>query len=205
MEVAEDTGLIIPMGRWMLDEVCRTAVGLQQAMPNGCDLELSVNLSVRQLDHPAFAGDLEDALTNAGLAPHLLELEITESALMNDVATSAALLTQLKNLGTRIAVDDFGTGYSSLQYLQRLPVDVLKVDQVFVAGIEDQAGDHAIVHAVVQLAEALQLTSVAEGVETEGQLGILREMGCAQAQGYHFARPMSAESLAEMVATVPRW
>ncbi|MFV2039077.1 MAG: putative bifunctional diguanylate cyclase/phosphodiesterase [Acidimicrobiales bacterium] len=204
MDVAEDTGLIIPMGRWILQQVCGSAVELQRVNPIG-DFELSINLSVRQLADAAFASHVEAALANSGIDPRLIELEITESALMDDVGASAELLTRLKALGTRIAVDDFGTGYSSLQYLQRLPVDVLKVDQTFVAGIEQNEGDRAIVTAVIHLAKALRLTSVAEGVETAGQLACLRDLGCDQAQGYHFAAPVTVEALAELVATEPRW
>jgi diguanylate cyclase (GGDEF)-like protein/PAS domain S-box-containing protein len=205
MDIAEDTGLIIPMGRWILQEVCEAAVELQPAMPNGAPLELSVNMSVRQLDHPSCAGDVEEAIDSSGVDPGLIELEVTESALMEDVEASAALLNQLKALGVRIAVDDFGTGYSSLRYLQRLPVDVLKVDQTFVAGLDDQEGDRVIVEAVVQLAQALRLTSVAEGVETPHQLEQLRAMGCVQAQGFHIARPMPIDELRDLIRTSPTW
>lgn len=205
MDIAEDAGLIIPMGRWILREVCEAAVDLQAAMPDGAPLALSVNMSVRQLDHPTCAGDVEDAIDGSGLDPGLIELEVTESALMKGVEVSAALLTQLKALGVSIAVDDFGTGYSSLRYLQRLPVDVLKVDQTLVAGLDDQEGDRAIVEAVIQLAQALGLTSVAEGVETPRQLEQLRSMGCVQAQGFHIARPMPIDELRDLIGTTPTW
>ena len=202
MDVAEDTGLVIPMGQWVLEEVCRAARDLQAITP---DFQLSLNVSVRQIDHPSFADDVENAVATAGLDPSTIELEITESALMEDVETSAALLTRLKQLGTTIAVDDFGTGYSSLQYLQRLPVDVLKVDRSFVSGLDQSDGDLAIVRAVVQLADALGLTSVAEGVESAGQLEQLRALGCRQAQGYLFARPVELPILQEMLRSRPRW
>ena len=205
MDIAEDTGLIIPMGRWILQQVCEAAVELQAAMPNGAPLELSVNMSVRQLDHPSCAGDVEDAIDSSGVDPGLIELEVTESALMEDAEASAALLNQLKTLGVRIAVDDFGTGYSSLRYLQRLPVDVLRVDQTFVAGLDDQEGDRVIVEAIVQLAQALGLTSVAEGVETPHQLEQLRAMGCVQAQGFHIARPRPIDELRDLIRTSPTW
>ncbi len=205
LDIAEDTGLIIPMGRRLLDEVCRDASALRHAGPDGGPLVLSVNLSVRQLDHPSLVDEVADAVVDAGIDPELIELEITESALMEDVAASAEILARLKTLGTTIAVDDFGTGYSSLHYLQRLPVDVLKVDRSFVAGLEASSGDRAIVSAVIQLAEALRLISVAEGVETAGQLDALRQLGCAQAQGYHIARPMELADLQELVAAEPRW
>ncbi len=202
MDVAEDTGLIIPIGHWVLEEVCRTAAELQAVSPG---FQVSLNISVRQIDHPGFAGHVEDAVTAAGVDPSTVELEITESALMEDVETSAALLTTLKELGTTIAVDDFGTGYSSLQYLQRLPVDVLKVDRSFVSGLDQNDGDLAIVRAVVQLAEALGLTSVAEGVENAEQLAQLRRLGCRQAQGFLFARPVELPILQEMLRSRPSW
>ena len=202
MNIAEDTGLIIPIGRWILHEVCRRAAELQQTWPG---FQVSLNVSVRQIDHPTFAGDVEDAVAGAGIDPSAIELEITESALMDDVETSAALLARLKQLGTPIAVDDFGTGYSSLQYLQQLPVDVLKVDRSFVAGLGTSDSDRAIVRAVVQLAEALGLTSVAEGVETAEQLAALRDLDCVQAQGFHFARPVELPILQEMLHAQPRW
>lgn len=202
MDVAEDTGLIIPIGTWILGEVCRAATELQAISPG---FQVSLNVSVRQIDHPSFADDVEAAVNQTGVDPATIELEITESALMNDVESSAALLTQLKELGTPIAVDDFGTGYSSLQYLQQLPVDVLKVDRSFVSGLGDSDGDLAIVRAVVQLAESLGLTSVAEGVENAGQLDQLRGLGCRQAQGFLFARPVELPILQEMLRSRPRW
>ena len=164
-----------------------------------------MNVSVRQIDHPSFASDVESSVAAAGIDPSAIELEITESALMDDVENSAELLARLKALGTPIAVDDFGTGYSSLQYLQQLPVDVLKVDRSFVAGLGTSDSDRAIVRAVVQLADALGLTSVAEGVETEHQLAELRDLGCRQAQGFHFARPVELPILQEMLHAQPRW
>lgn len=204
MDVAEDTGLIIPIGRWVLHAACEAAAEFQQLRP-GHGFDVSINLSVRQLASAGFADDVEAALKSSGIDPAFIELEITESALMDDVDASAEILEQLSALGTRIAVDDFGTGYSSLQYLQRLPVDVLKVDQSFVAGLGQNEGDQAIVAAVVQLAKALRLTSVAEGVETAAQLACLRTIGCDHAQGYYMARPMTAEALAELMATQPSW
>lgn len=202
MDIAEDTGLIIPIGRWILGEVCRRAAELQQVVPG---FQVSMNVSVRQIDHPSFAADVESAVAAAGIDPSVIELELTESALMDDVENSAALLARLKDLGTPIAVDDFGTGYSSLQYLQQLPVDVLKVDRSFVAGLGTSDSDRAIVRAVVQLADALGLTSVAEGVETEQQLAELRDLGCRQAQGFHFARAVELPILQEMLHAQPRW
>ena len=135
----------------------------------------------------------------------MIELEITESALMSDVEASAAVLNLLKGLGTRVAVDDFGTGYSSLQYLQSLPVDVLKIDRTFVAGLGENQSSTAITSAVIRLSSALGLVSVAEGVETEDQLARLRALGCTQAQGYHIARPMPLDDLIDLIRGDPTW
>jgi len=203
MDIAEDTGLIIPMGAWVMRQACLAAVELREIA--AAPLEVSINLSVRQLDHPSLPGDLEDALRDSGVDPELIELEITESALMSDVDASAAVLTLLKGLGTRVAVDDFGTGYSSLQYLQALPVDVLKVDRTFVSGLGENHGSSVITSAVIRLSSALGLISVAEGVETADQLERLRRLGCTQAQGYHIARPMPLDDLIALVATDPTW
>ncbi len=195
IEIAEDTGLILPMGRWMLREVANEISRLQKA---GHRLEISLNLSARQLDQHTFPAEVADVLRETGMDPQLIEFEITESALMHDVETSAHLLSQLKALGVGIAVDDFGTGYSSLQYLQRLPVDVLKVDRAFVSSLETSSGDRAIVEAVIQLAQALKLRSVAEGVETAEQQALVTELGCDLAQGYYIARPMPIEDFEAM-------
>jgi EAL domain-containing protein (putative c-di-GMP-specific phosphodiesterase class I) len=203
MDIAEDTGLIIPMGVFVMREACAAAVELREA--TGIDIEVSINLSVRQLDHPSLPGDLEDALRDSGVDPAMIELEITESALMSDVDASAAVLNVLKALGTRVAVDDFGTGYSSLQYLQSLPVDVLKVDRTFVSGLGENHGSTVITSAVIRLSSALGLVSVAEGVETPDQLARLRALGCNQAQGFHIARPMPIADLIELIQGDPTW
>jgi len=197
IEIAEDTGLILPMGRWMLREVANEISRLQEA---GYRLEISLNLSARQLDQNTFPAEVADVLAETGIDTQLIEFEITESALMRDVEASAQLLTQLKALGVGIAVDDFGTGYSSLQYLQKLPVDVLKVDRAFVSSLDSSGGDRAIVEAVIQLAQALKLRSVAEGVETAEQQALVTELGCDLAQGYHIARPMPIEEFMSMIS-----
>ena len=205
LDVAEDTGLIIPIGRWVLEQACQTLLRIQRAVGGDEPFELSVNLSVRQLSHPALVDELAQVVEESGVDPHQIELEVTESAIMDDVQASTELLDRLKRLGTRIAVDDFGTGYSSLQYLQKLPVDVLKIDRSFVAGIGGQTGDQAIVTAVIELAHALHLRSVAEGVETAEQLAELRALGCEHAQGYFISRPIPEAELIDLVIAQPRW
>ncbi|PLS87591.1 MAG: GGDEF domain-containing protein [Actinobacteria bacterium] len=191
--VAEETGMIIPIGRWVLEEACRQAKKWCEGRPNGPPLAMSVNLSARQFAHPDLARDVARALGESGLDPGCLVLEITESAVMEDARSTIDTLEELESLGVGLAIDDFGTGYSSLSYLRRFPVDYLKIDRSFVDGIEEDSGDAVLVSGIVDLAHALGLSVVAEGVETEGQLGLLRGMGCDLAQGYHFSRPMPGE------------
>jgi diguanylate cyclase (GGDEF)-like protein/PAS domain S-box-containing protein len=193
--VAEETGLILPLGQWVLLEACRQARRWQKQDPSGRTLVMSVNLSARQLQQPDLAGQVRRALRQTGLSPSALELEITESVLMQDVELALATLAALKTLGVRLAIDDFGTGYSSLSYLQRFPVDTLKVDRSFVSGLEHDSGSAAIVQAVTALAQALGLSVTAEGIETAAQLARLRALGCSHGQGYYFARPQCAEGL----------
>lgn len=205
MDVAEDTGLIIPMGRWILEQSCLTLAQWQAEVPHAKDLEMSVNLSVRQIEQPAFISDVRTIIEETGVNPASIEFEITESMLMENLDATIDLLRRLKAIGTRIAVDDFGTGYSSLRYLQQFPVDVLKIDQSFVAGLADRTGERAIVTAVVRLAHALKLTPVAEGVENSAQLNVLRGLGCEYAQGYYIAKPMKANAMLELLNENPTW
>ena len=190
--VAEESGLIIPIGSWVLDEACEQVRRWVEAgwTANGASVE--VNLSARQIDHPDVVATVEMALRRSGIAPERLTLEITESALMDDARWTLRVLRALKDLGVTLAIDDFGTGYSSLGYLQRFPLDVLKIDKSFVAGLGAEAGGSEIVGAVVGLAHALGLEVVAEGVETEGQLQELHRLGCDFAQGFLFSRPVHA-------------
>ena len=198
--LAEETGLIVPLGRWVLAEACRQGRAWQDRFPT--PPTVSVNLSPRQFQQPGLVEEVAAALRSTGLAPDRLQLEITEGAVMADADGAVATLRQLRGLGVRLAIDDFGTGYSSLGYLQRFPIDLLKVDRRFVAGLGRDAGDTAIVEAVVGLAHALRLRVVAEGVETVEQAGRLRELGCELGQGYHFGRPAAAEAMAALMAKV---
>ncbi|KAA0232783.1 MAG: hypothetical protein JJLCMIEE_03594 [Acidimicrobiales bacterium] len=203
--VAEETGLIVPMGRWVVHDACRQAAEWRAAGIGTPDLELSVNLSGRQLSHRNLVEDIGMALDETGLAAERLTLEITESVLLDDVKTSLHTLERLRALGVQIAIDDFGTGYSSLTYLRRFPVDTVKIDRSFVHGIRDDKSNAAIVKAVIGLAHALGLRSVAEGVEAPADLERLRLLGCDCAQGFLMARPESAEDTRELLATHPRW
>ena len=191
--VAEETGLIIELGATVLREACRQVATWHREGPALDRLSLSVNLSARELLNPGLVDQVRDAVTSAGLEPSHLCLEITESVLLDDTDSCARSLRALSALGIRIAVDDFGTGYSSLTYLKRLAVDILKIDQSFVAGLGAGAStqDRAIVAGVVDLANGFGLTTVAEGVETAEQLAQLNALGCGMAQGCWFCRPMS--------------
>jgi diguanylate cyclase (GGDEF)-like protein/PAS domain S-box-containing protein len=191
--IAEETGLILPIGRWVLETACRQASVWRADAEIGLDLVMAVNLSPRQFRHPRLVADVGQVLTESGLDASGLEVEITEGTAMGDADATVKTLEHLKAIGIRLAIDDFGTGYSSLGYLKRFPIDVLKVDRSFVAGLPANRGDAAIVRAVVGLTRALGLKAVAEGVETKDQLDELRGLGCDQGQGYLFGRPTATE------------
>jgi EAL domain-containing protein (putative c-di-GMP-specific phosphodiesterase class I) len=193
--VAEETGLIVPIGQWVLEEACRQVRTWQAWRGTDRPLVLSVNLSARQFQHPDLVADIERALRVTGLDPCTLKLEVTESVVMQDAAAATTTLQQLKVLGIQLAIDDFGTGYSSLAYLKRFPVDTLKIDRSFVDGLGSDGQDTAIVQSVVALAKTLQLDVTGEGVETPTQAAHLRALGCDRAQGYLFARPLPAGAM----------
>ncbi|AWG45824.1 hypothetical protein AM586_15205 [Massilia sp. WG5] len=194
--LAEETGLILPIGDWVLSEACCQQ---RQWRDEGLPLvPVSVNLSAHQFNDRIVA-TVARVLDECGIEPQLLELELTESASMADANKSCALLAQLKNMGIRLSIDDFGTGFSNLNYLKRFPVDKLKLDQSFVADILNGGDDVAISQAVIAMAHGLRLTVVAEGVETAGQLAVLAEHGCDMMQGYYFSRPLAAEDFGRML------
>ena len=201
--LAEETGLIIPLGRWVLEEACARVRRWQEIYPSAPTLVADVNLSAKQFRQPDLAEDVSNILKETGLDPACLELEITEGVLMDDAPATGAVLAELKALGVRVAVDDFGTGYSSLSYLKRFSVDTLKIDRAFVGGLGTDPEDAALVSGMIGLAQALGLDVVAEGVETERQVAILKEMGCGMAQGYHFSRPLSDEAATVLLADWP--
>lgn len=186
LAIAEETGLIVPIGEWVLGEACRRAKEWQGRCPQDPPLAVSVNLSAKQFRREDLAEYVGAVLGECGLDPRALTLEITESTAMEDAGETAEALRKLKAMGVRIEVDDFGTGYSSLSYLRLFPVDYLKVDRSFVFGLGRNPNDEGIVRAVVSLAHTLGLEVVAEGVESGEQLGLLREMGCEMAQGNYF-------------------
>jgi EAL domain-containing protein (putative c-di-GMP-specific phosphodiesterase class I) len=200
--LAEETGLIIDLGRWVLQEGCDQAAKLQAVNPTTPPLSLAVNLSVKQLQHPAIVEDVRAALERSGLDPATLTLEITESVMIADAELATRRLMELKALGVRLAMDDFGTGYSSLSYLSRFPVDILKMDRSFLSpDASPQAAGLAA--AIVSLGETLNMTVVAEGIELTGQMTTLRDLGCALGQGYYFARPMNLETTLSWLETGP--
>ncbi|MFO1146078.1 MAG: GGDEF domain-containing phosphodiesterase, partial [Rhodospirillales bacterium] len=195
--VAEENGLIIPIGDWVLQEACRQAAAWRAAgLP---ELVVSINLSTVQFRHWLLADRLRQVLASTGIDPACIELELTESVLMEDTKLSASLLSQIKDLGIRVALDDFGTGYSSFAYLKRFALDTLKIDTSFVSDLARDPGDAAIVSAMIALGQQLGLQVVAEGVEYANQLQFLRSRGCDEAQGYLFSPPLEASRFEEWV------
>ncbi|HEU4628990.1 MAG TPA: EAL domain-containing protein [Gemmatimonadaceae bacterium] len=190
---AEQAGIIVPLGRWVLREACRQAAEWQRP---GAPVGITVNVSARQLQEPTLLDDVHAALTDAGLPAACLSLEITESVLMEHTDATLATLHALKALGVRLALDDFGTGYSSLSCLDRFPIDTLKIDRAFVDAVGDDQADPVLARIVLSLGETLGLTTVAEGIEHARQVAGLRALGCELGQGYHFAHPLSAEEFA---------
>jgi EAL domain-containing protein (putative c-di-GMP-specific phosphodiesterase class I) len=198
--LAEESGLIVPIGRWVLREACAQGAAWHRRRPH---LRVGVNVSGRQLVEPSLVADLEAALRDTGIRAERLVLELTETVLMRDVDETAARLHEIQQLGPEIAVDDFGTGYSSLQYLLRFPIDTLKIARTFVDGL-DGGGDRAVLgRAIVDLARSLGLRTIGEGVERPEQLACLASLGCDLAQGFLLGRPMPAEQLTALLDAPP--
>jgi diguanylate cyclase (GGDEF)-like protein len=196
MTVAEETGLIVPLGRWLFAEAC------QQTLAWGDGLSLYVNFSARQLGQADVVAEVAEVMDEIGIEPHLVRVEVTEHALLDDEDRAAEQIAALKDLGLKIVIDDFGTGYASLSYLRRFPVDLLKVDRSFVSGVTRGGDDAAIVRGVIDMAHRLGLEAVAEGVESPQQVDALRALGCERAQGFHLGRPAPAATQTAFLATV---
>jgi diguanylate cyclase (GGDEF)-like protein len=196
--VAEQSGLIVPIGRWVLDEACRQASVWHR---QGHAIGMSVNVSARQLDDDALIGDVRRALCESELEPASLTLEVTETALMRDADATAERLHLLKELGVRIAIDDFGTGYSSLAYLRQFPADALKIDRSFIDGIATSKASAALIHTLVQLGKALDIETLAEGIEDQAQLETLQRENCDLGQGFLFSRPLDVEAIERFLAS----
>ena len=196
--IAEESGLIVPIGAWVLKEAVATARRWNSDARR--DLSVAVNLSARQFRDPGLVAMVRDTLSESGLEPRLLNLEITESTVMHSAEDSIAALHALREIGVSLSVDDFGTGYSSLSYLKRLPLNHLKVDRSFVNDIPGDRDNVAITRAVIELAHSLELEVVAEGVETHEQRKHLLAQGCDYAQGYLFSKPVEADAFGELIA-----
>ena len=195
--VLEDTGLIVPVGRWVVQEACRQAATWRS---HGHPLNMSVNVSMRQLESDELVTDVADALSASGLDPSSLTIEVTESTLIRDADATVARLRRLKDLGTLIAIDDFGTGYSSMAYLRQFPVDILKIDRSFVAEVDGSTDSAALIHTLVELGRTLGLVTLAEGIEDDVQLDWLRYEHCDVGQGFIFSRPVAPEEIEALLA-----
>ena len=204
LSVAEESGMIVPLGLWVLREACLQMRAWQDDLATGPSPVMSVNLSRRQLAQPDLVEQVDRTLRETGLDPRCLRLEVTESVAMGDAEAAIAVLGRLKGLGIRLSLDGFGTGYSSLEYLHRFPLDALKVDRSFIARIDGEGGDSGIVRAIVALAHSMAMEVVAEGVETAGQVGLLRRLGCEYGQGYYFSRPIDREEAGALLRTGPQ-
>ncbi|MBI1772670.1 MAG: EAL domain-containing protein, partial [Burkholderiales bacterium] len=192
--LAEETGLILPLGEWVLAEACRQQVSWKKS--GMADLKIAINMSPRQFRQEDLSDRVAAIFTEAGADPSNVTLELTESMVMQDVNSTLVALRALKKLGVSISLDDFGTGYSSLSYLRRFPIDELKIDKSFINDIHENPDDAAIASAIIAMALSLSLSVVAEGVEKKEQAELLRKMGCSQVQGYYFGRPMDASGFA---------
>jgi len=203
--IAESSGMVMPIGLWALEQACLQLKQWHRDYPRQAPITLGVNVSMRQLVHSSFIGEVAQILLRTGVAPQYIELELTESSAMANPQQTIENLTKLKSLGLRVALDDFGTGYSSLAYLQRLPIDVLKIDRAFARGLGRDANDAGIVQLILTLAQLLDLDTIAEGVETAEQVAVLRRLGCHMGQGYFFSAGIPAEQAERLLASGSRY
>ncbi|NEQ33883.1 MAG: EAL domain-containing protein, partial [Leptolyngbya sp. SIO4C5] len=207
IKIAEETGLILPIGEWIIFEACRQLYEWQQVMPQAEALTMNVNLSSKQFNSPHLAKQIERALHQTCLKPERLKLEITEGVLMENTQLSKSTLFQLRDLGLQICIDDFGTGYSSLSYLHRFPINALKVDRSFIGVMDtnDENSGIVITQTITTLAHHLGVDVVAEGIETAKQLDLARTFRCQYGQGYFFSKPVDQQQAQALIARNPRW
>lgn len=199
MPIAEQCGLIVQIGRWVLREACQQARAWQNAgLP---PVKIAVNVSATEFRNKNFIQGIRSILAETGLEPRYLEFELTEGVLMQDVASTASVLQELKEMGVCLAVDDFGTGFSSLSYLRQFPIDVLKIDRSFIRQMNANPEDSVIVSAIIQMAKSLKHGVVAEGIETPGQKAQLQALCCEEGQGYLFSRPLAAAEFSQLLET----
>ncbi|MBE9032885.1 EAL domain-containing protein [filamentous cyanobacterium LEGE 11480] len=203
--LAEETGLIQPLGEWIFQQACHQAAQWQQQFPNYAALQMSINLSSSQFGQSNLIPILEQALKQAGLNGEAIKIEITESMVMGDVEAAIDLMLQIKSLGMKLSIDDFGTGYSSLSYLHRFPLDTLKVDRSFVSRMDESHEDSAIVQTIIALGQNMGMNIVAEGIEQDSQVQMLKALNCEYGQGYLFAKPLSSEAATDLLNQHPQW
>jgi diguanylate cyclase (GGDEF)-like protein/PAS domain S-box-containing protein len=201
--LAEDTGLIVPLGRWVMREACQQLRAWQLRLPSRSTLSMSINLSVRQLMHEQIIRDVREAVDDAGLDPSTVTMEITETTLMHDTEMTRERLAELREIGVSLAVDDFGTGYSSLQYVQRFPIDIIKIDRSFVTGLGTNPGDGAVVQSMIELSQRLGVHTVAEGIDRPEQVTLLQSLGADLGQGYLFSKPVEAVKISALLDSSP--
>jgi EAL domain-containing protein (putative c-di-GMP-specific phosphodiesterase class I) len=195
ISVAEETGLIVPIGKWILEQACRQTKNWQDRLPEGETFCVSVNLSAKQLMHPSLVSQVEDVLRKTRLRSSSLKLEVTESTVIERSEKALSVLQELSALGIGLSTDDFGTGYSSLSYLHQFPFDRLKIDRSFIEKMEHDDKSQAIVRTILLLGRNLEMEVVAEGIETAAQLEALHKLGCTHGQGFYFSRPIAAEQV----------
>ncbi|MFN9262162.1 MAG: putative bifunctional diguanylate cyclase/phosphodiesterase, partial [Acidobacteriota bacterium] len=198
--IADEMGLIVPIGHWVLEEACRTLRDWQNQFPREKPITIGVNVSPRQFRQPNFVAQVRQALANARVEPSALTLEITEGATMGNPEQAIATLLELRNIGVKLSIDDFGTGYSSLSYLHRFPLHALKIDRSFIARIDGSFQSFQVVNSIMSLANNLGIGVVAEGIETTGQVEHLRSLLCRFGQGFHFSKPLSRADAHQLLA-----
>jgi EAL domain-containing protein (putative c-di-GMP-specific phosphodiesterase class I) len=199
ISIAEETGLIIPIGKWILEQSCRQMFQWQNEFQTPEPLSISVNLSAKQLMHPSLTAQVREVLEKTKLDPRYLKLEVTESTVMEHSETALDVLSELRRLGVRLSTDDFGTGFSSLSYLHRFPFERLKIDRSFINKMDSDAKSGEIVRTILMLAQNLNIETVAEGIENREQLRQLQKLGCEFGQGYLFSKPVAAETAGKLL------